>query len=323
MNPWLLLLHQLPPNPPYLRVKVWRRLQARGAVAIKNSVYVLPNTEAAREDFEWILREITEAGGEASLCEARLVHGLTDDEVRTSFQTARETDYRTIAKDLRELAHETLPRGKRPLAPESRTRLETALPRVRKRLGDVVAIDFFNAAGRPAVEGLLTDLERRLGPSDSERSMATATTHRAEDVRGSVWVTRTGVHIDRMASAWLIGRFVDPKARFKFVPSRGYVPDKGEIRFDMFEAEFTHEGDLCTFEVLVQRFGLDDPGLTAVAEIVHDIDLKDAKFERPETAGIEHLVAGIGWMHADDEARLSDSATVFEALYAYLKRRKR
>ncbi len=322
MNPWLVLIHQLPPKPPYLRVKVWRRLQALGAVPIKNSVYVLPNTEGAREDFEWMVREITETGGEASLCEARLVHGLTDDAIQASFQTAREADYRAMAKELRELAHDTLPRARRSLSAEGRARLEASLPRFRKRLDDVTAIDFFSAAGRPAVEGLLTDLERHLSPPDAARSAAPATTHRPEDVRGSVWVTRTGVHIDRMASAWLIRRFIDPKARFKFVPSKGYVPRKGEIRFDMFDAEFTHEGDLCTFEVLLQRFGITDEGVRAVAEIVHDIDLKVTTYGRPETPGVDHLVAGIAWMHADDDARLTHSGAVFDPLHAYLYRRK-
>ena len=109
-NPWLVLIHQLPPKPSYLRVKVWRRLQGIGSVPIKNSVYVLPNTEEAREDFEWVLREIVQEGGEASLCEARLVDGLTDDEIRSSFQTARENDYRELGTDVRTLARETLPR---------------------------------------------------------------------------------------------------------------------------------------------------------------------------------------------------------------------
>jgi hypothetical protein len=130
------------------------------------------------------------------------------------------------------------------------------------------------------------------------------------------------VHIDRMASAWLIRGFIDPRARFKFVPARGYRPEPNELRFDMFDAEFTHEGDLCTFEVLLRAFALDDPALCAVSEIVHDIDLKEARFSRPETPGIEHLVAGIAWMHADDESRLAHGDAVFDALYRYFKRRK-
>jgi hypothetical protein len=246
-SPWLVLIHQLPPKPPYLRVKVWRRLQALGSVPIKNSVYVLPNTEDAREDFEWVLREIQQEGGEASLCEARLVDGLTDDEVRTSFQTARESDYRGLAREVRTFAQATLPRRAGALAPEKRMLVEGAVARFRKRLAEIGKVDFFAAPGRETVEGLLGDLEGRLSDQTGSRRTTSKASHRVEDVQARVWATRTGVHIDRIASAWLIRRFVDPGARFKFVPSKGYRPEPGELRFDMFDAEFTHQGDLCTF----------------------------------------------------------------------------
>lgn len=321
-SPWLVLIHQLPPKPAYLRVKVWRRLQALGAVAIKNSVYVLPDTEEAREDFEWMLREIQQEGGEASLCEARLVDGLTDEDVRRSFQTARENDYRELASDVRAFARETLPRRGRSPSPEARSQAETSLERFRKRLADIGKVDFFGAPGRETVEGLLGDLEGRFGNSTGSRRNPSQRTWSAEDVRARTWVTRTGVHVDRMASAWLIARFIDEQARFKFVPSRGYRAEPSELRFDMFDAEFTHDGELCTFEVLVRDFALADPALGAIGEIVHDIDLKEAKYERPETSGVEHLVAGIAWSSPEDEQRLEKSTTVFEALYAYFKRRK-
>jgi hypothetical protein len=320
-NPWLVLIHQLPPKPPYLRVKVWRRLQALGAVPIKNSVYVLPNTEAAREDFEWMLRQIQKEGGEASLCEARLVDGLTDDQVRSSFQSARESDYRSLATDVRSLARETLPRAGRAISPEAHGQIEAGLLRFRKRLEEIGKLDFFAAPGREAVEGLLSDLEGRLAPASGARPGARAV-RRAEEVRKRVWVTRTGIHVDRIASAWLIRRFIDPEARFKFVPSKGYSPQKNELRFDMFDADFTHDGELCTFEVLLRDFGLADPALQPLAEIVHDIDLKHDKFARPEGAGVDHLIAGIAWTQPEDEGRLAQGTAVFDALYGYFRRRK-
>jgi hypothetical protein len=134
-------------------------------------------------------------------------------------------------------------------------------------------------------------------------------------------VTRKGIYVDRMASAWFIRRFVDPGARFKFVPPKGYKPVSGELRFDMFEAEFTHEGDRCTLEVLIERVGRQDPALNRIAEIVHDIDLKDSKFGRHETPGIEQVIAGIAMAHKDDEARLNRSSAVFDDLYEYFKRK--
>jgi hypothetical protein len=142
------------------------------------------------------------------------------------------------------------------------------------------------------------------------------------DYRKRTWVTRKGIHIDRVASAWLIRRFIDTDAEFKFVPARGYRPEKGEIRFDMFDAEFTHEGDRCTFEVLVGRLVPNEPALRPIAEIIHDIDLKDSKFERPEAAGIEALIAGICRAHKDDESRLARGSLLFDDLYASFVRRR-
>ncbi len=314
---WLLLIHQIPPKPAYLRVKVWRRLQALGAVAIKNSVYVLPSSDEAREDFGWVLREIVKDGGEATLCEARLVEGLDDAEVRRAFHGAREADYAAIAADARTLGAR-LPRGG--IAAARRTRLETEVARLRRRLTDVAAIDFFGAPGREASEGRVRALEARLRPAAAAR--VTARPESLGELRRRVWVTRKGIHVDRIASAWLIRRFVDPRARFKFVAAKGYVPAAKEIRFDMFEADFTHEGEACTFEVLIARLGLDDRALLPIAEIVHDIDLKDAKFDRAETAGVDRLIVGIAMATDDDEARLARGATVFDGLYEYFKRKK-
>ena len=153
----------------------------------------------------------------------------------------------------------------------------------------------------------MTGKNSMLGP-DSAR------TFRREDFLSKTWVTRKGIYVDRMASAWLIRRFIDPDARFKFVPPKGYKPLPGELRFDMFEAEFTHEGDRCTLEVLIQRVGLNDPALIPIAEIVHDIDLKDSKFGRQDTIGIERLIAGIAMTHKDDENRLARGTAVFDDL---------
>jgi len=140
--------------------------------------------------------------------------------------------------------------------------------------------------------------------------------------RARTWVTRAGAHVDRMASAWLIQRFIDPEATFAFVTTKQYEPKEGEVRFDMFDADFTHEGDRCTFEVLLDRMGLDDPALRAIAEVVHDIDLKDTKFDRPETGGIAVLVAGIAMAHRDDEARIVRASQALDDLYVYYQRKK-
>ena len=147
--------------------------------------------------------------------------------------------------------------------------------------------------------------------------MAAGASDRAER-RRRAWperVTRRDVHIDRIACAWLIRRFIDAEAQFKFVSAKGYPGRPGELRFDMFKGEFTHEGDKCSFEVLLKRLGLKDAGLRAIAEIVHDIDLNDGKFGRNETAGIAHVIAGICASEKDDLARIERGAAVFGGIY--------
>lgn len=317
---WLLLIHQIPPKPDYFRVKIWRRLQRLGAVAIKNSVYALPKSDQAREDFQWVLREIIEGGGDGTLCEARLVDGVTDDQVAALFQAARSADYGQISDDARRLA-KTLP-AKGKLDEKRRPQVELDMTRLKRRLNDIVAVDFFGAPGREAADGLISGIETRLrGSKGRPLSLEHGKTHR-ETLRGKTWVTRKGIHVDRMASAWLVRRFIDPEAVFKFVPAKGYKPLPDEVRFDMFEAEFTHVGDRCTMEVLLDCTAIGDTAARVIAEIVHDIDLKESKFEHPETSGIERLVTGIALSHRDDEARLTRGAAVFDDLYEYYRRKR-
>ena len=267
-----------------------------------------------------MLREIVEGGGDASLCEARFVEGLSDDQVEALFQAARGTEYDQVAEEARRLAETPLP--DRQVEETRRTQSEVDLARLKRRLAELVAIDFFGAPGREAAEGLVSGVEARMRDKRLGKQIMSTAVARREDFQGKTWVTRKGIYVDRMASAWFIRRFIDSGARFKFVPAKGYNPLSGELRFDMFEAEFTHEGDRCTLEVLIERTGLNDPALSPIAEIVHDIDLKDSKFGRQETPGIERLIAGIAMAHKDDETRLARGTAVFDDLYEYFKRKR-
>lgn len=310
---WLLLVHQLPSKPASERVRIWRRLRTLGAVALKNAVYALPASEQAREDFEWMLKEINSIAGEALICEARLINGLSDRDVRAMFAAARDEDYAALAKEARSL--EELLRQEPPLTLADAT---TRLARLKASAAQIVAIDFFGASGRETVDGLLAALDARLQDKSSRR----AATPRVPTTifRNRVWVTRQGVHVDRIASAWLIRRFIDPDATFKFVPGHAYIPQPSELRFDMFEAEFSHEGDCCTFEVLLSRLGLADPALAAIAGIVHDIDLKDGKFGREETPGIAHLITGLAMTTDDDSQRIERGGVMLDGLYQYVRK---
>jgi hypothetical protein len=311
---WLLLIHQLPAKPAYLRVKIWRRLQGLGAVPVKNAVHVLPATAEAQEDFAWLRREIVEGSGEAMVCEARFVDGLSDREIRELFRQARDADYHALAEEARALAA-----GLEGAAPaEQRAEAQRQLARLETRLGQIVAIDFFGAGGREVVDGLLGGIEGVLGAAEEALAPPAPAYGRLED---RVWVTRQGVHVDRIASAWLIRRFIDPGAEFKFVPPKGYAPRPGELRFDMFEAEFTHQGDRCTFEVLLgEVLGEHDPALQVIAEIVHDIDLKDGKFGHPETDGIRTMIAALCAACDEDAERLRRGAALLDDLYGYFQK---
>jgi hypothetical protein len=315
---WLLLTHQLPAKPAYLRVKVWRRLQALGAVAVKNAIYALPFSDQSQEDFDWLLKEITESGGEAVIWDARVIDGLTDGEIRALFDRARDTDYAALAEDVRALAKRAA--GKPSAA--TRTEVKAELAKLKARQAEVVAMDFFGANGREIVDGLIGSLDAALaddapGADVKERAVPPKD---SASLQGRVWVTRQGVQVDRIASAWLIKRFVDERATLKFVPQRGYAPEPDELRFDMFQGEFTHEGDRCTFEVLLARSGIKDRALKPIAEIVHDIDLKDGKYGREETSGVRTLLAGICAATSDDDERVARGGAIFDDLYAVFSR---
>jgi hypothetical protein len=317
---WLVLIHQIPPKPAYFRQKVGRRLQRLGAVAIKNSVYVLPSTDSTLEDFQWVAREIASDGGEATVCRATFVEGLRDDQIEALFHAAREADYAQVAEEARERVSDLPPRVASD--DERRPQLEADVARLRKRISEILAIDFFGAPGREAAESALASFERRLQRKEKPAASAGDEGLATEHYRGRVWVTRKNVHVDRIASAWLIRRFIDPDARFKFVPGQGYRAVEGEVTFDMFEADFTHVGDACTFETLVDRFELKEAGLSAIAEIVHDIDVKDGKFARTEAPGVAASIAGIALAEREDEARIELGGRLFGALLELYRRRR-
>jgi len=284
---WLLLIHQLPPKPDYFRVKIWRRLQGIGAVAIKNSVYALPFNPQSAEDFQWLRKEIAAGGGEAFVCRASFVDGLTDPQIEALFRAARDAEYAEVTR-----AAENVD------SPIEATRLE-------RRLREVAALDPFGASGRKTAEAAVAKL----------KAHHTTRGKRERHVRRRTWVTRPDVHVDRIASAWLIRRFIDPKARFVFGEAR-----EDAVSFDMFEGDYTHEGDCCTFETLVQRFGLEqDEALRAIAEMVHDVDCKDGKFGRDETPGLARLIAGIVKRHAQDDARIARGIELLNDLYESLQ----
>jgi hypothetical protein len=314
---WWMLVHQLPPQPPGLRMRVWRRLLALGALQVKGSVYLLPATEAAREDLQWLLGEIRAANGEATLWRAQSIDGLDDDDLVLRFQALVALEYDALQAEARKL-HDARSRKRKPLSADETAR---QLSRLRARFNEIAGRDHFHAPRREVVGALLAGLEpdsRKAGAGAQATAAGRLDPHA---YRGRTWVTRARVHVDRMASAWLIRRFIDPQAVFKFVDAARRAPEGTGLRFDMYGGEFTHEGELCTFEVLLKRFGLGAPGLRSIAQIVHDIDLKESRYGLPETLGVAASLDAIAEAASDDEARLSLSGTVFDGLLARFARR--
>jgi len=309
---WLMLVHQLPPSPSNLRVRTWRRLQQLGAVALKQSVYVLPDSAEAREDFEWLRVEIEGSGGEASVFVADAVDAAADAELVEEFRRSRQTAYAELAAELQRVKRSPKAAKRRGASPGGRDHLT----RHRQRLAAIEKIDFFGAAGRDRVFALLAAAD---GPSGGPAPAKTAG-DTAAHYTDRLWVTRPLPGVDRMGSAWLIRRFIDRGARFDFCADVHTAP-AGSVSFDMFGGAFTHRGQHCTFETLCAHFGIDDAAVTRLAQVVHDIDLKDNQFGSPEAPTVGAAIEGLQMACADDHALLEQGIGLFEALFRSFSQR--
>jgi len=301
---WLLLLFSLPTNRNTERVAVWRRLKKMGAVQIKTSTYLLPDEPAQYEQFQWLAQQIRDYGGDSTLVRAQEIEGLTKEKVVSLFNTARDKEY----VDLRKALQGFIARGKKSDAELAAAELE----RLTKQFRELRQIDFFDS---PRGQDVAMLLRRAEGP----RRSAKLRTLEAKKYCGRTWLTRPRPEIDRVGSAWLISKFIDPKARFVFAPTAQAVPET--IPFDMLDAEFSHHGNCCTFETLVKRFGISDKALTKIGEMIHDADLDDARFQRVEAVGIDRVLKGWAKEGVSDDEILRRGFECFDALYAFLQRR--
>jgi hypothetical protein len=304
---WLILVHQLPPRPSNLRVRVWRRLQQVGAVVLRNSLYVLPSTDETKEDFNWVREEIVSSGGQVSVLEGSAVDGYTDAELVQQFRTARNDDYERLAED----GTATATKFSRASRRAKRQPLERELRRLRERLASITARDYFGAPGRGDAEQVVAAIEAMRNGSAPEPR---ASRLKARDFKRRIWVTRPRPGIDRMASAWLIRRFISSDARFVFAMPNTHLNGR-HLAFDMPDVEFGHHGAHCTLETLMHRFGIADAGVVAVSRVVHDLDLKESRYAMPECAAVSRLVDGLRATYSDDAELLEHGMVMMEALY--------
>jgi hypothetical protein len=290
---WLLLIFSLPARQASRRVEVWRKLRGLGALGLPGSGYLLPRSGQNAERMEWLAAAIRSSKGDASVAQVQAIDNLPHERLVKMFRAARASDYEALLRELRRL----------PAGGRSRVRLE----RLRKRFREIEAIDYFESPLRNRVEAVLARLETpppALGRAKVPRLR----------YRGKKWVTRPRPGIDRVASAWLIRRFIDPKAKFAFGGN-----DKNAIPFDTFHGGgFGHRGDDCTFETLRTEFAIRDPRVAALAEMVHDADLEDGKFARHEAAGIDRVLIGWAEQGVSDQELLRRGLEMIEGLYQSL-----
>ena len=315
---WLLFVHQLPARPSNLRVRTWRRLQQLGALPIKQSVYVLPDSAIAREDFEWLKTEVKAAGGEASVFTADHVDSWSDDALVEEFRRSRRDAYLNLAKEV-SVALQNVARGHKPGIPSAQTTRH--LDAFRQRLSAIDVIDFFGSPGRDRVAIVLDQWQRRHLDATQPKTAAPSKTA-TQGYRGRLWVTRPRPGVDRMSSAWLIRRFIDQDAQFSFHADKDSIPDDA-VPFDMFGVDLSHQGDGCTFETLCDVFGIAEPAVKRIATIVHDLDLKDDRFGAPEAPTIGAVIEGLQMANGDDAALLEQGMTLFESLYRAFERSSR
>ena len=309
----LLLLVGLPPTPSSLRVRVWRRLRSLGAVPLKRSAYLLPDTPERYEDFQWLAQEIQREGGEATLIRVQQIENVTHEDVLRLFHEPRDQDYRQLAARYRKLLQSL---DKKSAAKSARIQEELArLTKDHQRIRD---IDFFEARGGAEVRRLEEAITMRTRRPESPRREEPPTLDLSK-LRGRRWVTRPRPHIDRIASAWLIKRFIDTEAEFVFAPPTEFPKDA--IPFDAPNVELSHQGEDCTFETLVKRARLRDRRLVRLAEVVHEADLRDGKFSHEEARGIDAAVRALLAASSDDHTVLAQGMALFEGLYANTSRR--
>ena len=318
---WLLIFYSVPAHPVSARMKLWRRLARAGAVQLKGAVYILPANDENRELFQWILGEVKALGGDGFFVQASRIEPMSDEDVRRLFLAQSDAAYRPLIKQLDGLERK-VQSGRKGSVAGIRAAAAGELAASKKTYDDLRARDFFDASLGKEAEKRIRAIERSLKEVKEAREEKPSPLGRreAKDYQKRVWVTRRRPFIDRMASAWLIRHFIDPAASFRFLDEKDAANiGPREVTFDLQGGAFTHHGELCTFEVLVRSFGIKDKAVRKIAEIVHDLDLKDDKYGHRESSGIEEVLAGIRKTQKDDTAMLEKGIAVFEMLYASLR----
>jgi len=317
---WLLFFYSVPSKPVSNRMRIWRRLAKAGAVQMKGAVYILPFNDEHYEFLQWLVSEIGEMKGEAAVVSIEKIDTMKDAEIVASFDQQRSGDYKVLRKSFDDLGRR-LSSIQKGVKPQNVKGISDQLAKLQKEFDGIKRIDFFSsregAALAETIKRIQTDLRSVSGAETRQERPAALTLRSTADYQGRTWITRKRPFIDRMASAWLIKRFIDSDAAFDFIDEKDMdTIDKSLVTFDIRRGEFTHHGDMCTFEVIMRSFSLKDKTLKKMAEIIHDLDMKDDKYGAAEAKGLENILEGIRRTAKNDRDALEKGMALFEMLYA-------
>lgn len=314
MNEWLILTATLPTNPSGLRVRVWRALKATGAGTLREGVYVLPSTAPSAAALRELAATIADAGADSHLLELRARDEAQERAFRALFDRSEHYGELLLAvKDAR-----------KGIAKATEAELHKTLRGIEQQLQQVQASDFFpgedGARCADAVTALRREIETHLSPDEPSPAKAVIPSLAIADYQGRTWATRKRPWVDRLATAWLVHRFVDKSPTFIWLPDPKKCP-RSALGYDFDGAAFTHVGELVTFEVVARSFGLDEtPSLARLGQLVHYIDVGGIPLD--EAPGIEMIVRGLQAQHGDDDRLLEAAFTFFDTLHAALKAAK-
>lgn len=309
---WLFFSFTLPAKNQTGRMRVWRRLNGQGAVIIKSALYALPARPDLHEQLTWLVKEVDDLAGEALFLETGPPANMTATDLSACFTQARDADWQALELSILPLLDLTRQSG------FDIDALEASRRKLAKRADALQAIDYFPGGRGQRVAALLGELATQLTGGGPDTPVGPAIPRLpASDYLGKIWITRQSPYIDRLASFWLVRRFIDPEARIDFVPPDARpAAQEGTIRFDMDEAEFTHVGPLTTFEVLCAAFSLEANVPARLREVIRAIDLNDIEAGPPEALGVKQVLDGMAMAQPDD-VRLTDNAlALFDALLA-------
>lgn len=316
---WLLFFYSVPSKPVSSRMKVWRRLAKAGAILFKGAVYILPYSDEHAEFFQWLVSEVTSMKGDAAFVRVENIETMKESEIIGLFNQQRDKDYGVLMKNLEELERK-VSSVRKGGGTQNNKKLVDQMTRIGKEFEGIRAVDFFSSKVGENLKKNIKELEsglKGISGAGAKEQKITLAQKRAEEYQNMTWVTRKRPFVDRMASAWLIKKFVDKKAVFNFMNERDMENlAEGTVAFDVRGGEFTHFGDMCTFETLIKSFGIKDKAVKKIAEIIHELDVKDEKFKADEARGIEGLLSGIRKTAKSDAEALEKGMEVFDMLYA-------